>query len=499
MHWLPVPKQKQNPNPNPTLCYLDALADNSLVFNQAYMYPTCSPSRAALLTGKQSFRTGCYTVPVLEKGNSNDNVFSKWTVGAEHPVYAKPLNDAGYQLIHLGKWHIVGPNPGAEMAATLPKKLTQPSNGDLTWLSAHQSAEIQKFYPNGRGFHENVGGTWWGDPSRGYDKGYSAPGGGYVAPFKNPFIVDKDNDDWLSDRLTTEAIEFMQRHKDGPFFVNLHYYSPHRPSVSRNEQSLEHFLNKQGDPVTGQGMPQTEKPKKKRKGKGKGKASGKENPQQNGKEKKPSKSKREIAAYATMIKSLDENVKRITDYLDKAGLRQNTIVIFTSDNGFNGLQSRNDRLRGSKGHVYEGGIRVPVLVNWPDKVLPARNEQPIQGLDFFPTFLELAGVLDYEGVLDGDSLGPALVGEPLKERALFWHLASTYKNPPCSVIRKGDLKLIQFLKKGNIELYNLSDDLKESKNLATENAEQAKLLLDELVQWRKVNKAPLPPSSQLEF
>ena len=473
--------------------HIDALADNSLVFNQAYMYPTCSPSRAALLTGKQSFRTGCYTVPVLEKGNSNDNIFSKWTVGPEHPVYSKPLKDAGYKLIHLGKWHIVGPNPEAETTLPLKRKLTQPKNGDLNWLPAHQSSAIKQFYPSGRGFDENVGGTWWGDPSRGYDKGYAAPGGGYVAPFKNPFITDKDHDQWLSDRLTSDAIDFMERHKDGPFFVNLHYYAPHRPSVSRNEQSLEHFLNKAGDPVTGQGMPG--KPNKRRRGK--------QNAKQ--KTKKPdtgnatNKAKREIAAYATMVKSLDENVKRITDYLDQAGLRQNTIIIFTSDNGFNGLQSRNDRLRGSKGHIYEGGIRVPALVNWPDTIAPTRSEQPIQGLDFFPTFLELAGVSDYQGVLDGDSLAPLLADQPFKERALFWHLASTYKHPPCSVIRKGDWKLIQFLKKGNIELYNLRDDLKESHNLATENSEQAKLLLDELVQWRRVNNVPLPPSSQLEF
>ncbi|MDB4325976.1 sulfatase-like hydrolase/transferase, partial [Akkermansiaceae bacterium] len=216
---------------------LDALAAQSLVLNQAYMYPTCSPSRAALLTGKQSFRTGCYTVPVLERGTSKDNIFSKWTVGTEHPVYAQPLNDAGYKLIHLGKWHIVGPNPEKETDLPFKKKLGQPRNGDLSWLPAHQTPEIQKFYPLGRGFHENVGGTWWGDPARGYDKGYNAPSGGYFAPFKNPFITDKKDDEWLTDRLTSDAIDFIERHNEQPFFINLHYYSPHRPSVSRSEES----------------------------------------------------------------------------------------------------------------------------------------------------------------------------------------------------------------------------------------------------------------------
>ncbi|WP_283432389.1 sulfatase [Neorhodopirellula lusitana] len=446
---------------------LDSLAEQSLVFNQAYMYPTCSPSRAAILTGRQSFRTGCYTVPVLERGHFEDNLFSRWTVGLEDPLYARPLRDQGYKLIHLGKWHIVGPKPGQESNLPLRQKLTQPKNGDLSWLAAHQSAELQQYYPTGRGFHENVGGTWWGDPARGYDNGYLAPGGGYVAPFKNPFIVDKPDDEWLTDRLTSDAIDFMDRHKEGPFFINLHYYAPHRPSVPRSEEALAHFLSKEGDPVTGQGMG-------------------------------PLKKKREVAAYATMVKSLDENVGRIADYLDKAGLRDNTVMIITSDNGFNGLQSRNDNLRGAKGYVYEGGLRVPALINWPKNVTPGRCDEPIQGLDLFPTFLELAGIDDYQEMLDGDSLVPLLNGEPMEERALFWHLASTYKNPPCSIIRKGDWKLIQYLKKGNIELYNLHADLKESHDLAMEKPEQAQLMLRELVAWRKANSVPLPPSSVLD-
>jgi arylsulfatase A-like enzyme len=446
---------------------LDALAEQSLVFDKAYMYPTCSPSRAAILTGQQSFRTGCYTVPVLEKGNSNDNIFSRWTVGAEHPVYAEPLNEAGYQLIHLGKWHIVGPNPDQETTLPFKKKLGQPKNGDLSWLAAHQTPEIQQYYPIGRGFHENVGGTWWGDPARGYVQGYNAPGGGYVAPFKNPFITEEPDDEWLTDRLTSDAIDFMERNKAEPFFVNLHYYAPHKPSIPRNAAWMAHFMNKPGDPATGQGM-------------------------QSGKKKK------EIAAYATMVKSLDENVGRIIDYLDQSGLRENTVIVFTSDNGFNGLQSCNENLRGAKGYIYEGGVRVPALINWPNVVAPGRCDEPIQGLDFFPTFLELAGISDFDGTLDGDSLLPLARGESMKERALFWQLSSTYKNPPCSVIRKGDWKLIQFLKEGNIELYNLQEDLKESHNLATQNPEKAQALLKELVSWRKTNQVPLPPSSQLE-
>ena len=445
--------------------HLDALAKESLVFEQAYMYPTCSPSRSALLTGQQSFRTGSYCVPVLEKGKAKDNVFSKWTITKDHPLYSEPLDEAGYRLIHLGKWHIVGPHPEKETALPFKRPLTQPKNGDLSWLSAHREPAIAQYYPTGRGFHENVGGTWWGDPARGLKKGYNDPKGGYLAPFKNPFVEEKKDDQWLTDRLTSDAIEFMKENQDSPFFVNLHYYAPHRPSVARSEESLQHFKSKKADPATGQS----------------------------------SEAKPEIAAYATMIQSLDNNVKRILDYLDEAGIRENTIVFFTSDNGHNGHQSVTKNLRGAKGMVYEGGIRVPAFINWPGTVAPRRSREPIQGLDYFPTFLELAGVNDFKGILDGESIVPLLSEQPFAERSLFWHLPSTYKNPPCSIIRKGDWKLIQFLKNGKLELYNLKDDLKESKNLATSQPEVAKELLEELTNWRKANSAPLPPSSELDF
>lgn len=444
---------------------LDKLAKESLVFTDAYMYPTCSPSRAALLTGKQSFRTGIYNVPVLEKGDNEHNIFSRWSVGLEHTMYAKPLKEAGYKLIHLGKWHLVGPHPEKETDYPFAKPLKQPANGDLDWLDNHLTAQIQNYYPLGKGFDENVGGTWWGDPARGYDYGYKSKSGGYIAPFKNPFIEDKKGDEWLTDRLTDEAIDFIKRNKNEPFFVNLHYYAPHRPTVPRNREWLQKFMEKVPDTLTGQGEENRE----------------------------------EIAGYVTMIAAIDENVKRIFDYLDKEGLRKNTIVIFTSDNGFNGLQSGTNTLRGAKGTVYEGGLRVPAFINWKGRIAPRNSETPICGMDYFPTFLALAQVDGYNEKLDGKSLVPLFKGETLKERSLFWHVASTYKNPPCSIIRKGEWKLIQFLLDGKIELYNLEEDLKEANNLADENPEIVSRLLDELTSWRKNNKVPIPLASTLSF
>ncbi len=447
---------------------LDQLAKESMVFENAFMYPTCSPSRAALLTGRQSFRTDCYTVPVLEKGSKEDNIFSRWTVTEEHPVYAKPLNEAGYQLIHLGKWHIVGPYPAKEKNYPFAAKLKNAPNGDLSWLEAHKSPAIQKYYPKGRGFHENVGGCWWGDPARGYKTGYNSESGGYKAPFKNPFIEDKPTDEWLTDRLTADAIDFMKRNKDKPFFVNLHFYAPHRPTVARTQQAVEHFIQKKADPTTGQG------------------------------EGSP-KAKSNIAGYASMIQSVDDNVKRIIDFLDASGLRENTIIVFTSDNGFNGMQSKNKNLRGAKGNVYDGGLRVPSFVNWKNNVKASRCKEPIHVVDYFPTFLELAKVSNYKELLDGDSFVPLLQGKKMGERPIFWHIASKYKDEPCSIIRVGAWKLIQFLKDGKVELYNTEKDLAEKHDLSATNKEKTQQLLSQLVEWRRKNNVPLPPSSSLKI
>lgn len=448
--------------------HIDQLANDGLVIKNAYMYPTCSPSRTALATGKQSFRTGVYTVPVLEKGNDQVSIFSRWTVGEEHIMYSQPLADAGYKSIHLGKWHLVGPYPKKEMEASWPlkKKLGQPKPSDFSWVPYHKE-HCKAYYPEGRGYLKNIGGTYRGDPALEVG-GYKSKTGGYFAPFSNPFMDQKNpKDKWLTDHLTTEAINFMDEHKEGPFFINLHYYTVHRPVVARSEELTEKYMNKLGDPKTGQGM-------------------------------ETGKKKLTTAQYATMIESLDDNVGRIAEFLDQKGLRENTLIIFTSDNGQN--IGSNLQLRGKKGYIYEAGIRVPAFVNWPGKVDARRTETPVMVTDYFPTFMELAGI-DYRGQLDGQSFAPLFKGEDkaLQARPIFWHLASEYRNGTCSIIRKNDMKLIQFLATGELELYDLKKDPKEENNLALKNPETAQLLLKELTGWRKANNVPLPPNSSLPY
>lgn len=258
----------------------------------------------------------------------------------------------------------------------------------------------------------------------------------------------------------------MDEHKKGPFFINLNYYTVHRPLRKRTEESYDRYMTKPGDPVTGQGIGQH---------------------------------KDKMATMATMIESLDDNVQRIVDFLDAEGLRENTVIIITSDNGHNGVQSSNHQLRGSTGYIYEGGVCVPTLINWPGKVNARRSEAPVHVVDYYPTFLELAGIDGYDGVLDGDSITDLFDAdtESLQERPVFWHIASQWKHGTCSAVLRENIKLIQFLKGGAIELYDLNEDPLESHNIADERPDLAEELLTLLVEWRISNEVPLPPESVL--
>lgn len=441
---------------------IDALANSGQVFDNAYSYPTCSPARAALLTGKQSFKTQVYGVPVLEKGNSQTSIFSRGTVQLEHTVYSEPLKKAGYKLAHLGKWHIVGPDPSVEVNYPFDDNLSQPKNGDLSWLNDHKN-KYSIYYPQARGFDLNVGGSWWGDPARGYTEGYKSKSGGYIAPFKNPFINEKPDDQWLTDRLTDEAIAFMGKNADSPFFINLHYYAPHRPSIPRSEELLKKYQNKEKEQLTG----------------------------------RDSKAKRELAAYGTLVESLDQNVGRLVDFLESSGLRENTLIIFTSDNGFNSIQSTDTRLRGAKGSIYEGGVKVPMVANWPSKISATRHENLVSVLDYFPSFLDLAGVQDYSGELDGSSFTPLMFGQPYQQKPIFWHINTAYKHGPVSAVREGQYKLIQFLLSGKVELFDLENDPSERVDISKSHLKIKQKLLTKLVDWRAKNSVPLPPASPL--
>jgi arylsulfatase A-like enzyme len=228
--------------------------------------------------------------------------------------------------------------------------------------------------------------------------------------------------------------------------------------------------------------------------------------------------------YAGMMYDTDESIGMILDKLEEMKIKNNTVVIFLSDNG--GVPSRCTQapLRAYKGSYYEGGIRVPYIISWPGEFKPGRSDVPVMAIDLYPTMMELAGVKDIKShigsyPIDGVSLMPLLNGGDLKSRAMFWHFSGylignskytgtrdpAYRQRPVSVIRKGDWKLHLFMEEWSldggfdkltinnaVELYNLRDDISESNNLANSNPEKRNALLNELLNWHEKIEAPVP-------
>jgi len=276
---------------------------------------------------------------------------------------------------------------------------------------------------------------------------------------------------YLADFLTEKAVDFITRHKDEPFFLYLPHFGVHSPHDAKAEL-VEKFKPKPG-------------------------VGGHNN-----------------ATYAAMIYSVDESVGRVMKTLDDLKLADNTVLIFTSDNGGVGGYVRegikkgggditdNAPLRSGKGSLYEGGIREPFIVRWPGVTKPGSAcDVPTIHVDIFPTMLELAGAPKPRQVLDGESL-VKLLRDPnakLQRDAIYQHFpgylgagADSWRTTPVSLVHSGDWKLMEFLEDGRLELYNLRDDIGESKNLAKEMPDKAKELHTKLVAWRKEVNAPMP-------
>lgn len=277
---------------------------------------------------------------------------------------------------------------------------------------------------------------------------------------------------YLADFLTDKATDFVRRHKDKPFFLCLHHFGVHSPHEAKKEL-IAKFKPK--SPAGGHRDP----------------------------------------TYAAMIASVDESVGRVLAVLDELKIANNTLVIFTSDNGGVGGYAReglnkkaggitdNLPLRGGKGMLYEGGVRVAYLARWPGKVPPGTCDQPIISVDLYPTVLELAGArapADYP--LDGVSYAKVLTSggkSALNRDAIYWHFpgylgagAGGWRTTPAGSIRAGDWKLLEFFEDGRQELYNLRQDVGEKNNLAKQMPDKVKELQGKLVAWRKDIKAPMP-------
>ena len=302
----------------------------------------------------------------------------------------------------------------------------------------------EKFAAQFQGFDINIGGCSYGGPPTFFD------------PYRIPFLTDRKKGEYLPDRLADETISFMQKQVQAkkPFYVALWNYTVHWPMEAPGE-----FVAKWADkPKVGYNH----------------------------------------KVYPAMLERMDLAIARVLEELGRLKIEEETFVVFTSDNGpFGGVGDARP-LRADKGHLYEGGIRVPLIVRWPGKVAAGTvREDPVILTDFYPTLLEVAGLKTrkhYPG--DGESLLPVLTGEAdLQRDALFWHypnFAFHRDNRLGSAIRMGDYKLIEFFDKNEVELYNLREDLGEKKNLAGVEAGRVEEMRKRLSRWREKSGARMP-------
>ena len=407
---------------------IDSLAKQSVRFTSAYAAcAVCSPTRAALMTGKYPARLHI-TDWIPGEGAPKNSRFKipDWqeNLPLEETTLATALKKLSYVTGHLGKWHLGG----------------------------------EKYFPQHQGFDTNIAGGETGHPAS-----YFWPYGATNNDHRVPGLSERGGQkgEYLTDQLTDEALNFIEANKDKPFYLNFCHYAVHAPLMGKQE-----LIDAAADRPGADG--------------------------QNNK------------VYYAMLRSVDESVGRIVKKLDELHLAENTLVIFTSDNGGavhfgNPPATSNFPLRNGKGSAYEGGLRVPLLVKMPGVTRAGTVcDTPIITMDFFPTLLELAGADKSASrtAVDGVSFVPLLRGKKQTPNPeLFWHYPHYWnggKISPYSVARVGDWKLIRFCETGTEELYNLKNDLSETTDLAATNPAKRKELSARLDAWLKEVGAQMP-------
>lgn len=420
---------------------IDQLAREGVFFSAAYAAcPVSSPSRAAIITGKYPARI-----------NLTDYIPGNQANG--------PHKDQQLESLPF-KQHLDLSEIGIAEAFQ--------RNGYSTFFAGKwHLGEKAEYYPEHFSFEENKGGNRTGHPA-----------GGYFSPYKNPQLTDGPVGEYLTDRLTNEVIGFLQQVGNKPFFAYLSYYTVHRPLQAKSEKIEKYEKKKE----TMQ-FPDSEFVKK---------------------EKIYHKQYQNISDYAAMIETLDDNVGLLMQTLEELGLDENTIVVFTSDNGgmatskqTNNISTSNLPLRAGKGYLYEGGIRVPLFIRWKRGIEKAKScSIPVTGTDFYPTLLDLCGLpLIPEQHRDGISIKPILQGNNIDKRPIFWHFphySGGLGGRPSAAIRLGDYKLIEFFEDNHVELYNVVNDVSEQHDLSEINLDIVNFLRSELHEWYKKVNALMP-------
>lgn len=394
---------------------IDVLAKSGISFNQAYIAsPTCSPSRATLLTGKHPARLQMVRHIPGGKKNGFDKFDrtevefnylerdpaqfpSRNWLPLEHTTYAEALSSLGYYNLFIGKWHL-----------------------------GHE-----KFHPTEQGFHKQIGTS-----NDGHPKSY------YPPYFKQQDIFKDDKGTYLTDKLTNNAVDFIANYdKENPFMLTFSYYSVHTPHQGR-EDLVNYFKNK--------GLEDR------------------------------------YANYAAMVKATDESVGKVLKAVKEKGIEKETIIIFLSDQGgfFENAPFRGGKMKET---LFEGGSRVPFFVYYPKVTKPnSINNSVVQSTDLYPTLVEIAGgdVSEYKN-LDGVSLLSTIKNNDyLKREPIYGYRA--YEDLYVSV-RQDDWKLLAY-RSGKIELFNITEDIKETTDVSTSNPEKVNELVKKLIVWEKEMK-----------
>ncbi|NLF32832.1 MAG: sulfatase [Planctomycetes bacterium] len=421
---------------------LDRLAADGMRFSRAYAScPVCSPTRASLMTGRNPARVGVTQFIGGRGGGRLQDVPYIHELPLEETSIARALGAQGYQTWHVGKWHLGG----------------------------------REYWPDRHGFDFTIGAD------------VAVTSTGYFSPYRSSTISDGPEGEYITDRITDEAIALLRRRDAGrPFFLYLAHFAPHVP-IEAPEALVAKYrakakamrLDQVEALVPGEPFPILAK--------------------------KDWRLQRRVLqsdpVYAAMIENLDANVGRLLTALDDEGLAGNTLVVFTSDNGglstAEGAPTCNYPFSEGKGWTYEGGTRVCQIVRWPGVVTPRTAcNAPVTSPDLYPTFLQACGAdLMPDQHADGVSLLPLLRGgDTLDRRGLFWHYPhySNQGGTPAAAVVDGPWKLIQFFEDNHIELYHLDTDVSEQHDLAGARPDIARRLHGMLAAWQKEVEALIP-------
>jgi len=409
--------------------HIDNLATDAVRFSNAYSACTVSsPTRASIMTGKYPAKLHLTDWIEGHKMPKAKLQIPDWTMylPLEETTLAEVFKSNGYTTAHIGKWHL---------------------------------GENQKYWPENQGFDINIAGCAKGSPTLDKKQGLN----GYFVPYGNPRMKDGPEGEYLTERLTNEACNYIQQSQSKPFFLNLWFYNVHTPLQAKQDKidkykALVDSTKLHKNPI-----------------------------------------------YAAMVEHVDDAVGKVVAQLKSLGLYDNTIIIFTSDNG--GLignkknqVTNNSPLRLGKGERYEGGVRVPLIIKTVKQAAANRQENtPVMSIDFMPTLIDLAHLtVDKKAKkgIDGVDIKPLLLSKAgkLNKRILYWHYPHYHTEgaTPYSAIRDGDWKLIHTIETNSYELFNLKNDISESKNLFDSEPAISAKLIKELESWKKDMKAQMP-------